>query len=77
MFLHRYVYETVGGQSFFVKTARRRDADEMFRGEALGLRAMHGATHSRLVLLDARKSTAITADKQLHIYFSAICSLRS
>lgn len=37
-----YVYRTESGRSLFVKTALGRDADSMFKGEAEGLRAMHG-----------------------------------
>lgn len=35
--------QTASGQSFFVKQARGRGAEAMFKGEALGLRAMYGA----------------------------------
>ncbi len=38
-----YVYTTEGGADYFVKTAGGKKAEGMFRGEALGLKAMYGA----------------------------------
>ena len=37
-----YIYTTASGRQLFVKTALGRDPEAMFRGEAEGLRAMHG-----------------------------------
>jgi hypothetical protein len=37
-----FKYETAGGDALFVKVALGKRAEEMFEGEALGLRAMHG-----------------------------------
>lgn len=58
-----YVYDTEGGRRLFVKTALGRDPEAMFRGEAEGLRAMHGgragqARSSRGRKLGARVCTA-------------------
>jgi fructosamine-3-kinase len=39
------IYKTKEGTSFFVKTSRKT-ADDMFRGEALGLQAIHGVPRS-------------------------------
>lgn len=39
--------QTASGQTFFVKQARGRDAEAMFAGEALGLRALYGASTQR------------------------------
>ena len=38
-----YIYTTASGRRLFVKTALGRDPEAMFRGEAEGLKAMHGA----------------------------------
>jgi len=37
-----YIYSTDSGRQLFVKTALGRDPEAMFKGEAEGLRAMHG-----------------------------------
>lgn len=37
-----YMYTTDSGRQLFVKTALGRDPEAMFKGEAEGLRAMHG-----------------------------------
>jgi fructosamine-3-kinase len=39
-----YIYTTEGGKKVFVKQSSHGD-ETMFRGEALGLQAMHGLFH--------------------------------
>lgn len=42
-----YIYSTDSGRQLFVKTALGRDSQAMFKGEAQGLRAMHGELRRR------------------------------